>query len=73
MNKKQIKKIENYLHQTTWPYILDNIVTKKDLNERGDLNKESCFDMEKILKSLAATFGLAAYPDYDDEDYDEND
>ena len=67
MNIKKRKKIQNYLEQIAWPYILDNILTKKDMTEKGVLNSESCFDMEDILKSLAATFGLGAYPDEDEE------
>ena len=67
MNTKKQKKIREYLEQTTWPYILENILDKKDMTEKGILNPQSCFDMEDILKSLAVTFGLAAYSDDDDE------
>ena len=60
IEKDKRKEIHDYLTEEAWGHILDNILGDEYKDKNGSIDKRIGYDIEKILKSVAATFGLLA-------------
>jgi hypothetical protein len=62
LTPKQRDEINKYLDTTMWDHIYDNILTEEQRKDERTM-RNIAFEMEDILKTLAAWFGLSALGD----------
>jgi len=60
MTKKQKKQIHKIIIGA-WDKIYSDVLTDKDKDKKGLVNKNICFEMEDMFKGFAAEFGLGGF------------